>query len=51
MTGNARSQGKRVLEQWAEVKEQQKAFAEFEKILNRNIKSAGVKKSPAKKKK
>lgn len=51
MTGNARSQGKKVLEQWGEVKEQQKAFAKFEKILNRNFKSAVVKKAPVKKKK
>lgn len=42
MTGNAHRKGEEVLRQWGEVKEQQKAMAKFESLMNRAIK----KKSP-----
>ena len=38
MTGNAHRKGEEVLRQWEEVKEQQKAIAKFETLMNRAIK-------------
>ena len=38
MTGNAHRKVEEVLRQWEEVKEQQKAMAKFETLMNRAIK-------------